>query len=441
MPGTRVRVVPSGAMDADAIVIGAGFAGIAAARELQEAGRRVLVLEARDRIGGRTWYREIPETGVWAEYGGMFFSRATQPHLARETERYGIGVDPGSQPDVLRWICGDRRREGLEEIERLQATLESSGLRDALAVTKAAFDGPGRTALAAFDIPVADFVDGLGAQPESADYLRSFMASMGGGSIDRCSALPLLWDMVEVNYSPADVFVDVGELFIDGTKSLIDAMAAGLHVRFGAVVTAVTHGDEGVTIALADGGTLSASAVVVALPLNLWADVTFDPPLAEPKRRAAATGHAGEVSKVLAILEHAPDTYIGAAWDTPIQAGFVTKAAGEGRRLFMGFSVQDRVDLADPAAIAAAVRAHLPEAEVVTTSSHDWVSDPYAKGTWLSTPPSWFSDGTFEALSEHEGRLGFAGSDIAAEGAGWIEGAVGSGIDAAAHVQDVLGTD
>ena len=425
-------------MDADVIVIGAGFAGIAAARDLHEAGRRVTVLEARDRIGGRTWYREIPETGVWAEYGGMFFSRATQPHLAREIERYGIAVAPGNEPASLRWIRGNERREGLAEIERMQATLERSGLRDALAATKAAFETGGRTALGALDVSVAEFVDGLGAEPEAADYLRSFMAAMGGTSIDRCSALPLLWDMVELDYSPVDAFVDVGELFTDGTKSLIDVMAAGLDVRFGAVVTSVIQDDDGVTIVLADGVTLRAPAAVVALPLNLWTDVTFDPPLAEPKRRAAATGHAGEVSKVLAVLEHAPETYIGAAWGTPIQAGFVTKAAGEGRRLFMGFSAQDRVDLADAHAVAAAVRAHLPEADVVTTAGHDWVGDPYAKGTWLGTPPTWFSDGTFEALCEHEGRLAFAGSDIAAQGAGWIEGGVGSGVAAAAYTRGVL---
>jgi monoamine oxidase len=428
-------------MDADVVVIGAGFAGIAAARDLQETGRRVTVLEARDRIGGRTWYREIPETGVWAEYGGMFFSRATQPHLAREIDRYAIAVTPAGHPSRVSWIRGDRRREGLDEIARMQATLDSSGLRDALAATKRAFETQGRTELGALDISVAEFVDGLGAEPEAADYLRAFMVSMGGSSIERCSALPLLWDMVELDYSPADVFVDVGELFTDGTKSLIDAMAVGLDVRFGSIVTSVTRSGEGVTIALADGGTLSAPAAVIALPLNLWSAVTFDPPLAEPKRRAAATGHAGEVSKVIAVVERAPESYLGAAWDTPIQAGFVTKAAGEGRQLFMGFSVQDRVDLADDEAVAAAVRAHLPEAEVVATAGHDWVNDPFAKGTWLGTPPTWFSDGTFEALCDHEGRLAFAGSDIAVEGAGWIEGAIGSGAAASAYVRDLLGTD
>ena len=85
-------------MDADVVVIGAGFAGVAAARDLAEAGHRVVVLEARDRIGGRTWYRQIPGTDVWAEYGGMFISRETQPSLAAEIARYGIDVTEPTQP-------------------------------------------------------------------------------------------------------------------------------------------------------------------------------------------------------------------------------------------------------------------------------------------------------------------------------------------------------
>jgi monoamine oxidase len=100
--------------------------------------------------------------------------------------------------------------------------------------------------------------------------------------------------------------------------------------------------------------------------------------------------------------------------------------------------VQDRVDLADHDAVAAAVNAHLPKATVTTTGGYDWVSDRFSQGTWLSTPPTWFSDGTFEALALPEGRLAFAGSDIATQGAGWIEGAVGSGVDAAAHVLGLL---
>ena len=100
----------------------------------------------------------------------------------------------------------------------------------------------------------------------------------------------------------------------------------------------------------------------------------------------------------------------------------------------MGFSVQDRVDLGDHDAVARAVNVHLPEATVTTAGGHDWVGDRFSRSTWLSVPPTWFSDGTFDALAVPEGRLAFAGSDIAPEGAGWIEGAIASGVAAAVHL-------
>src|SRR5207247_4586787 len=118
-------------------------------------------------------------------------------------------------------------------------------------------------------------------------------------------------------------------------------------------------------------------------------------------------------------------------------AGFVTRPTKDGQ-LFMGFSVQPRVDLADHDAVAKAVNAHLPQATVVATDGYDWVSDPYSKGTWLATPPGRFSDGTFDALMTPEGRVAFAGSDITPDGTGWIEGAVASGRAAGAYALEVL---
>lgn len=426
------------AMDADVMVIGAGFAGIAAARDLVEAGHRVAVLEARDRIGGRTWYRQIPGTDVWAEYGGMFISRETQPSLAAELRRYGIGVTEPGEPASIGWVRGERREEGAAAIDRIREQLAHSSLTDALDETAKAFANEGREALAPLDVPSAGWVDGLHAPDEAADYLRSFLAAMGGAKIEKTSILPLLWDMIELEYTPVDAYVDLGELITDGTKSLIDAMAEGLDIRFGSVVTAVAASDASVAVTLADGSRLEAATAIVALPLNIWADIAFDPPLAGPKQAAATQRHVGEVSKVIAIVRGAPAGYLGAGWGTPVNAGFVPKG-GEDQQLFMGFSVQDRVDLGDDAATAAAVRAHIPDAEVVQTGGHDWVHDPYSKGTWLAVPPTWFSDGTFERLREPEGRLLFAGSDIAGEGAGWIEGAVGSGREAAAAAASLLG--
>jgi monoamine oxidase len=427
-------------MDADVIVIGAGFAGIAAARDLQERGLRTTVLEARDRLGGRTWYREIPGTDVMAEYGGMFFSRATQPALAAEIERYGVPVHTAvTEPESIVWVRADHREEGPDAVDRARKGLAASRLPAAIEETKVALASRDRS-LADLDVAATEWIAAVEAEPEAADYLRAFLAAMGGARLERCSVLPLLWDMVELSYTPVDAFVDMGDLLAEGTKSLIDAMAAHLDVRFGCVVATVEQDDEGVVVTLTDGSALTALAVVVALPLNCWADVRFTPDLAAAKRRAADEGHVGEVSKPIAIVGNAPRTMFATGWDTPINAGFILHDAGEDRRLFMGFSVQDRLDLSDAAAVTEAVLAHVPNAEVLVTDGHDWVGDPFSKGTWLSIPPGWFSDGTFDALAEPEGRVAFAGSDIAQEGAGWIEGAIWSGRAAAAHCLGLVGT-
>jgi monoamine oxidase len=215
-------------MDADVVVLGAGFAGVAAARDLSAMGRRVVVLEARDRIGGRTWYREMPGTGVSVEYGGMFFSRATQPHLAAEIERYGLAVSTSPDAMTVAWIRGHERREGAEALDRVREKLASSGMIEELQATSDAFGAAGRSSLHDLDITTAAWIERLDADDEATDYLRAFMAAMGGSRIERISVLPLLWDMVELDYNPVDAYVDIGELFTDGTKSLIDPMAEGL---------------------------------------------------------------------------------------------------------------------------------------------------------------------------------------------------------------------
>jgi monoamine oxidase len=419
-------------MDADVVVVGAGFAGITASRDLREAGVDAIVLEGRERIGGRTWYAEIPGTGVMAEYGGMFISRESQPALAEEIERYGVEIMPArADPDVFTWVNGAERHQGQEALERLRKELDASGLDAALAEVRAALAARDR-GLAALDVSSAEWVHGLDVSDEAGDFLRAFLVSMGGAPLARCSALPLLWDMAELGYSPLDVFVDIGELFADGTVSLLTPMAEGLDVRLGSTVVAIDHDADRVRVELADGSSVTAPSGIVALPLNCWADVAFTPALSPPKARIAAEGHVGQVSKVLAVVGEAPETYLGIGWNTPINAGFLTRDVDERRGLFTGFSVEDRVDLKDPNAMAAAVHAHLPSAEVLVATGHDWVTDPFSKGTWLAIPTGWFADGSFDRLIESEGALAFAGSDIAEEGAGWIEGAISSGRAAAA---------
>src|SRR5215469_12308745 len=91
----------------DVIVVGGGFAGVTAAREAALRGSRVVLLEGRDRLGGRTWTAEW--RGVAIEYGGGWV-HWHQPHTWSEISRAGLRVALSGEPDVASWFVGAERR-------------------------------------------------------------------------------------------------------------------------------------------------------------------------------------------------------------------------------------------------------------------------------------------------------------------------------------------
>ena len=419
----------------DVVVLGGGFAGLVAARDLREAGRSVVVLEARDRLGGRTWYRELPGTGVQVEYGAAWFWSALHTSLAAEIARYGIAIRPESPATSLVWLAEGRLRSGPGVLAEIQHALEPFDpiFAAASARIRAAWDVD-RAALADLDVPAVTWFERLELPRETTDYLMAFSSAMGGGDPARLSALGILADAALLGYRFDDAFLSVGESFADGSASLVEAIAndVGGDIRLGAVVTRVRRDDDGVTVDLAGGGEVRASAGVVALPVNVWPDVAFDPPLSAEKRRIAALGNPGASTKVLAVARGVPPGFQSAGWPATIQAA-VAQGEMAGGRLVVGFSGVGGIDPTDRRAVEAALRVYLPESEVVTSDGHDWVADPFSNGTWFAPPPGWES-GDADGQIAPEGRLAFAGGDIASFGAGWIEGAVVSGREAARAV-------
>src|SRR5918998_4351842 len=89
----------------DVLVIGAGLAGLIAARELEARGRSVLVLEARDRIGGRVWLQRDALRGLDLDMGGAWVADV-QRHVWAEADRYGIAREHDALPTSVRWRIG-----------------------------------------------------------------------------------------------------------------------------------------------------------------------------------------------------------------------------------------------------------------------------------------------------------------------------------------------
>ena len=98
--------------EADVLVAGAGLAGLRAARDLAEAGRSVLLLEARDRPGGRTWTRPFAGSGPMVEMGGSWFAPGHAEARA-ELARYGLATRTYDAPSAVRWRTGGELRDGL----------------------------------------------------------------------------------------------------------------------------------------------------------------------------------------------------------------------------------------------------------------------------------------------------------------------------------------
>jgi monoamine oxidase len=429
--------------DADVLVVGGGLAGLVAGRDLAGLGRRVVVLEARDRIGGRTWTTRLPGTDVDVEFGGTWVHPESQPAVAAEIERYGLEMRAYRESGVEVFLSGGRRLVGTDG---------KGSLREAFAPFDGALEAIGRrfaegdrdTAherLADLDVSVTEWLALQSVPAESRDGFLAFAAAMGGGSPSSIAFLPLVLDAIDNGYAIDSGWSEIGLSFVGGTRRLVEAIGRDLDIRLGHVVAGIDHDETGATVRLDDGRRLTAEAVIVALPLNVWADIEVQPPLTGGKAGAARHGHAGHSTKVLAVALGIPDGLAGIGWDVPLQAIFSMGPVGDGAVLLTGFGAAGPIDPSDQGAVADAVRRYAPDARLIASGGHDWNADPFSKGTWFAPPVGWRAITAGEDLESPVGRLAFAGGDLPDVGGGWIEGAIASGGRAAERVAAMLEVD
>lgn len=386
-----------------ALVIGGGLAGAAAALEFADAGWTVTVVEARDRLGGRAFSPRWDAAGGPVELGGSWI-RADHAAMRTLAERLGQPLTP--RPAV--------------ELHRppLDATA-SAALHTALA---AGAPDPDQT--------LAAWMDRHALPPGAQRELLAWWAISGSGDPADVAASELVTPKVRAGLMPRKLD-DLAFTFPDGAQALAEAAiaASGARVMLDTAVTGLTDTGTAVTARLASGDALAADAAVVAVPLNVLRRIDISPPLSPDQSRLAAIGHAGRAIKlVISATGVAPGTlatgnHAGLRWM------WADRSLPHAGTLVIAFGAQD--DVPDPdAAARAAIPAAFPGAALQDLIWHDWCADPLALGAWVA-PRAGYGHLHTPAAWGRTGRIAFAGSDTAGDEAGWFEGAVVTGQAAA----------
>ena len=389
-------------------MIGAGLAGLAAADELRRAGAEVVVLEARDRVGGRVWSRRL-ENGAVVEMGAEFVLPGN--HVLRETAaRLGLELaDKGMR-------YGSREFRG-------GTPVEPARLDAAVAAIDAALASSGHRGGSALDV-----IDALGLDPATREAILARVevsAACPAGEVDA----EALAGVAHIDDAPSPSVAG-------GNQRLARELAARLAgaVRLSSPARSIAWDARGVR-AGTDSGEVEADACVIAVPACVLGAIGFEPGL--PDRvagalRAVPYGHAAKLFAPLrrpappsAVLS-VPERYW--SWTAAGEGGdvqpVVSAFAGSARAL-------EALGVADgPERWARSLEELRPDLDLERDAAFlsTWDDDPWAGAAYSV----WVGAEATRVLSERHGPFVFAGEHTAGEWHGLMEGALRSGRRAAA---------
>ena len=425
----------------DVLIVGGGFAGVTAARELRRQGRSALLLEARDRLGGRTWFKPNGFDDVALEMGGTWID-PRERYAWAEAHRYGLELDKpvaGSWPST--WLVQGQLRRGvlpvpvdeLRDLERLIVALNQAASRVTL-------DQPlANQGLDDLDVSLSDFLDKLHLPPATRDIAELKLRTYGSASEHDISALHLMRRVAAAGSVSEFIMSASGYRLKKGTAALINAIAEDAHVdsRLSAPVRKIMQNAHGVTVETAVG-VFEGRAAIVTVPASVLKHIEFQPDLSAGKKRISEQELACGGVKVWAIVRGAPRDFFavgrGAGLDWLESEGTVI---GDGVLIGGYGSDANALDIGDRAAVQTAIRSFVPAAEVLAICGHDWRHDPYSLETWAVFRPGQIirDEGSIRAA---EGRVIFAGAHTALRWTGFIDGAIESGMRAAQESSALL---
>lgn len=416
----------------DVVVVGAGLAGLTAARALHGAGVKTAVVEARQRAGGRAWTKRDALLGHSFEMGGMFVD-ASQRAISATLREYGLTTTAVPGVHSTAWWTNGQRRTALLPVPGA----ELPGLERAVRAWQDAAVDPDDRRLDA--LSAADYFSRLDLGPHTRDLLDAFFSEQASASWTEMSMRYLALDLAEAGGSVA-AWITAASLShtVDGGISrLVQRLcaAAGL-IHFSAPARAIT--DDGDQVAVdTERGRLSGAYAILAVPLNTWKYLDVDPAWPDDAAALITRGHAGRGYKLGLLLGGSvPDYALAAGCGMHMFKTLQRHRDGTQTAVVFGPNFAD-IDPADTAALRRLIAPVAPEAEVIAAVSHNWTADPWSRGTWLEHYPT-TTAAQVAAVRRAHGRIVPAGSDVAAVSASYLDGAIASGHHAAGHVMRLL---
>ncbi len=423
-------------MNSEIVIIGAGASGLVTARELAKAGKKVLILEARNRIGGRIMPLDEAGFGYPAQ-GGAEWVHGEAPITKALVKEAGLTLIPeGGEIWSVRSGELSLHKAFIQSNDSLKGKLEA--LKE--------------------DISIADFLDRNFDKEKDKNFINSIIKMVEGydAADPKLISTFTLRDEWLGKMRMTEIVDD--HRIKEGYGGLLDFLESeckklGVEIQLSTQVKSISAGVSSIEVLVADGEVFKASSVIVTVPLPILKDIEFNPEFKWKQEVASKIGFGNAIKVLIKFKTRWWENILGKdlskmafvlcnekflTWWTQypdINTVFTGWMAGEEAAKYKETSSEDILDIALMSlSNVFKIDKETLRKEIVISKVVNWPSDPFAKGAYSYTT---FETGdAYERLAEpYDNSIYFAGEALYSGGVtATVEGALGSGLETAQKI-------